>query len=243
MAILHPSPPRPALVPVANLADALIEGRRRAHALGMPVLVSRAERIPAVDPLAVFAGAAGRGLRRVFWEHRDRETGRQLVLAGIGGAATLASSPDSPFASAAAEWRSLLAAALIDAPATVPGVGPLALGGFRFDPRGSHTALWDGFPDCSLALPILTITAVEGQHWLTTSLVVDSEADPALLMADARALRDSVLQDAVRYIGEVYSEGVQPATRVAPFLPADHSRRSGSAEPDDVLSEPEWRRL
>ncbi|HVC81361.1 MAG TPA: isochorismate synthase [Chloroflexota bacterium] len=227
MAILHPSPNRPAPLPTARLVDALNEARRRARALGVPVLVSRSERIPAIDPLAVFAGSAGRGLRRVFWEHRDRETGRRLALAGIGAAATLANNLDNPFASAAAEWRSLLSTALLDVPASIRGVGPLALGGFRFDPRAPHTALWDGFSDCSLALPVLTITAVDGEHWLTTSLLVDPESDPDRLAADTHALRDRVLQ----------------AAAVVPSLPGGQSPQPRPACPHDVLPETEWCRL
>ncbi|MGH2409497.1 MAG: isochorismate synthase, partial [Chloroflexota bacterium] len=106
------------------------------------------------------------------------------------------------------------------------------LGGFRFDPRAPHTALWTGFPDCSLVLPILTLTAVDGEHWLTTSLIVGPETDPISLAMDTRTLREHVFQ------------GARPPAPVASSLPADHSRRlAHSPQPEDGLPETEWRQV
>ena len=55
----------------------------------------------------------------------------------------------------AANWRHLMAGAIVEGPCGLPGVGPLLLGGFAFDAQRQTTALWHNFPAARLVLPKL----------------------------------------------------------------------------------------
>ncbi|MGH2391463.1 MAG: isochorismate synthase [Chloroflexota bacterium] len=184
-------PPAPRLA-AYSLGSAVREGRQRALTRGEAVLVSVSERVAPCDPLALFS-AMDQLPDRVFWEHRDREGGHRLSVAGLGVAYTLPSSSDHDFAEAAVGWRALIAGAVVEAPAARWGLGPLLLGGFSFDPQADHTALWAGFPDADMVLPILILAIVDDEYWLTTSIVVRPEDDPNLLLDTAVRLRDQAL--------------------------------------------------
>lgn len=187
------------------------------------MLVSVGERVDPCDPLALFS-AMDRVPDRVFWEHRDRETGHYLSIAGLGVAYTLPSSSGHGFAEAAAVWRAMIAGAVIEAPADRWGLGPLVLGGFRFDPEAGHTALWARFPDSAMVLPTLILANVAGEHWLTTSIVVRPQDDPDLLAATALHLRDQALAVA-------NTAGPDDAHAGKPFTL------------QDTMPEAEWKRL
>jgi isochorismate synthase len=56
--------------------------------------------------------------------------------------------------------------------------GPLALGGFSFDPLRPPTAVWSGFPDARLVVPQRTYVQRDGRAWLTTNRVVGADPLP-----------------------------------------------------------------
>ena len=69
--------------------------------------------------------------------------------------------------------------------ARVKGVGPVCLGGFRFDPAAPRSSLWSGFPEGLLVLPRFLVTRSGGQSWVTVNLLVRPEADPDMVCREA----------------------------------------------------------
>ncbi len=149
--------------------DALLEeGRLRAIALKRPVLVSRSRPVPdPADPVSLFAGADAEEPWRVFWCQPSR--GEWIV--GIGAASILRGSGDRRFVQTKEGLRSLMTDALVEAPG-IRGVGPLALGGFRFDPSARVSEEWRGYGDGFLVLPRVCYAGNKEGTWITENLVI-----------------------------------------------------------------------
>ncbi len=146
----------------------LEEGARRVGQPRRPTLVSVTLALEAHDPLALFARGAALSPHRFFWAHPQS----RMSFAGLGMAWTAASAGARRFADAAESWRALCADALVDGPADAFGAGPLALGGFRFDPERAHDPLWEGFPDGLLTLPRVLLALDGDECRLTVNSVL-----------------------------------------------------------------------
>jgi len=155
--------------------------------------VSVTERVAPLDPLALVEGVPGAGLgpglpvSRAFWE---RPTDR-FALAGIGAAFVVGAPREGDrFSAVAAAWKSLMQEAVVqDASGGAPGGGPALVGGFTFDPGAPRTPQWRDFPDALLVLPRLQLAAVDGEHWLTTNVLVDAQGEPDTPLEDVAAAR------------------------------------------------------
>ncbi len=158
----------------AHLVEHLGAGAARARAQRGPVLVSLTERVPWQDAVAFFERGQGVAPDGVFWE----QPRAGWALAGVGVAQTLTATGPDRFARIDAAWRDLLAGALLagDDPA---GAGPVLLGGFAFDPEHPATPLWDGFPEALMVLPRFLLRSTATESWLTTSLLLWPDSDPA----------------------------------------------------------------
>ena len=194
----------------SRLEALLEEARTRARATGRPVLVSVAERMPAVDPLDALAAVSRAACERTdlasllapgpaYWS----EPGGARSIAGFGAAVTLTAAGSGRFAAIDDAWSSLLADAVIDDPSGgVAGAGPLLLGGFAFDPAGSVGGVWEGFPDAALVLPRVQIVRAGDACWMTTNwrVMFDGalDVDPEMLAT----LREHVT-DAARAVAVV----------------------------------------
>ncbi|HEV2579572.1 MAG TPA: isochorismate synthase [Ktedonobacteraceae bacterium] len=144
---------------------------------GRAVLASITLPVERIDAIQVFAGSrlAGFGTR-FFWERPSEQT----AFVGIGAAARIETHGASHFASAAAAWRALLDDAVIDTLPNafpLPGGGPVAFGGFAFDPLSLHTPLWEGFPDGLLTLPRLLLSYAAEEATLTINRQVQASDD------------------------------------------------------------------
>src|SRR5690348_14547672 len=113
------------------LAGALATGAARARQAHGPVLVSVTRPVAAVDPLAVFGRGAALAVDRVYWE----QPSAGLALAGVGAAHSFTANGPDRFTPINQAWQELLATALLVPDPAAPGVGPLLLGGFAFDPQ------------------------------------------------------------------------------------------------------------
>jgi menaquinone-specific isochorismate synthase len=71
--------------------------------------------------------------------------------------------------------QALLDHAVIQSP-LVRGVGPLLLGGLRYDPSAPRHTLWKEFPDALLELPRFLFTWSEGDAWMTINTLVSADA-------------------------------------------------------------------
>jgi isochorismate synthase len=217
----------------SRLEALLEEARTRARATGRPVLVSVAERMPAVDPLEALA-AVNRAARErkdlaallapgpAYWS----EPGGARSIAGLGAAATLTAAGTGRFVAIDDAWSSLLADAVIEDPSGgVAGTGPLLIGGFAFDPAGSVGGVWDGFPDAALVLPRVQVVRAGDACWMTTNWRV--MADGALDV-DPEAL--AILREHV--IDAARAGAVAPSARGGPAAPVIFS---------DIRSADAWR--
>ncbi|GAB4213932.1 MAG: isochorismate synthase [Roseiflexaceae bacterium] len=189
-------------------------GMQRIGEARRPTLVSVTLPLPVHDPLALFARGATLFPHRFFWAHPQS----RVAFAGLGVAWTAASEGAKRFADAAESWRALCTDALLDGPAGALGTGPLALGGFRFDPERSRDPLWEGFPDGLLTLPRILLACDGDACHLTVNTVLRPGEQPpedlpvllrriGTLLAGARhTLAPTVATDPLRVTG-----GMAPA--------------------------------
>lgn len=161
------------------LRTATAEAQARARRSGRPTLASVTVQVPCTDPLALFQQAAGLADDRFFWARPDEH----FAMAGAGAAWTLALNGPERFHRASAAWRVLCQEGVVDAHEAPRGTGPLALGGFSFDPLRPRTPLWDGFPDGLLLLPQYLLTTAGEESWLTINLLLEPGADDTSVAA------------------------------------------------------------
>lgn len=211
-----------------RLADLLAEARTRARRTSRRVLVSIAEPVAMVDPLAALAMVSSRAgeaeLERTFWAR----PGERFAIAGAGAAAILSARGAGAFAAIDREWALLREDALIDdGAAGTPAVGPTLLGGFAFDPESPRSPRWSGFADAALTLPALQLTAIGDRCWLTTNLVVDADGEP------------DVPPDSIATVRERFAEAPaspSAARRTAAF----RGDAGGTIEFTDVVQPGRW---
>lgn len=184
-----------------GLADAVKRLRRtaeaaerRARAIGRPVLAWTSAKMPRVDPVTLFGRAGLTDGDRMLWEHPSGHFG----VVGLGAAWSVTVAGTDRFVQADAAWRALLAdASGGEAETDRWGTGPLAMGGFAFAPAGPAGAEWEGYPPGMLVLPRCSVATVDGQSWITLSMVVGAGTDsPAVAEAGVwegvRACADAI---------------------------------------------------
>ncbi len=157
-----------------HLETALRQGLARARRLARPIVVSVAEPVPAFNPIDLFERGQLAAPDRYLWA----QPGAEFALVGLGLAHTIERTGHDRFQATAAEWRALLADAVIESPPSLPGVGPVFLGGFAFDAERPATELWRGYPAGRLVLHRLTFTQSHQWAWMTYNAVVGPETDP-----------------------------------------------------------------
>jgi isochorismate synthases len=170
----------------SRLDKLLAAARDRAVELGRPVLMALTQRIARVDGLVALenvsrsaseneAIASEIDAGRMFWAcPRD-----EFALTGIGAVATFAPEGVDRFARVDSSWSALLQGAVTDNPDDgAPGLGPLLMGGFAFEPDTRPTGQWAGFGSAHLIVPRVLITTSGDKCWLTVSLMVDVSGSP-----------------------------------------------------------------
>ena len=152
--------------------------------MNRPVLVSVTQPAPEEwTPLGTFEAARHPTAYRTFWARPSQD----FWLVGIGSATALAAKNQRPFDKVRQAYRSLLDGAVIDG-SQIRGVGPVFMGGFRFDSQTPQSALWSEFPDGLLVLPRFLFTSSAGGRWLTINVIMQPETD-------WRAAAESVVTD------------------------------------------------
>jgi len=216
-----------------RLAELLAEAGAQARARQRQVLVSVVE--PAnIDPLnaletlerraaldATLAEHAMAG--RMYWTRPSDG----FAIAGLGAVVTLSPTGPTRFAAVDRAWTALLEDALVTDPSdAAPGVGPVLMGGFAFDPEGPRAAHWLGFPSALLVLPRMQVTAIGGGCWVTTTILVGPDGAPDIAPAALAQLRACAFGPTPRGSGA-----------------AAPSATYGSLTFDDVRPATEWRAL
>ncbi|MBI4340508.1 MAG: isochorismate synthase [Chloroflexi bacterium] len=156
-----------------GFARAVRLGQQQAGATGRAIVVSSVQHLPwPLSPLATLAAVKALPGPRAFWA-RPSEV---CWLVGVGEAASVSLSGPDAIGRTQGALRSLMSNAVLQGPAR-RGVGPIFLGGFRFDPLSSRDAAWGDFPDALLVLPRLLFTWAAGEAWLTVNLRVEPGTD------------------------------------------------------------------
>jgi len=195
-----------------TLVDLLTKAQTKAGQAKESVLVSLCQPV-IVDfsPLAFFS-AVSTASWRTFWGQPDKD----FWLVGNGGA-VFAFDGTTSMNSAAKSYRSLMNGALIETP-DVPGVGPIAMSGFRYDTESARDADWHDYPDAMLGLPRFLLTRSGESSWLTINAMVAPEADIALQADDLVAELEAI--DIVSFKGNP-----QPVVnRVEQSSPEEYAR-------------------
>ncbi|MBO9130934.1 isochorismate synthase [Bacillus sp. 165] len=155
------------------LLNALQQAKKNNHA----VLVSTVKKVAWIDPLLFYAAAAKIGMtERFYWSDPEQ----RVTLAGAGSAYIITNHHHNRFEESQNEWEKLLETGLIDGGSYSFGTGPLAFGGFSFDPMKQKTMLWEAFADALLLVPAFMLTIKEDGAWLTINSLVshkDSVSD------------------------------------------------------------------
>ncbi|WP_347549181.1 isochorismate synthase [Pseudalkalibacillus hwajinpoensis] len=156
-----------------ELYSLLHQGVSKAEKRGTSVLVSQVLSIAAVDPLSFYAaGSSGYQNDRTFWSDPDNDT----TIVGLGRMKQFEARSDR-FRMIEQEWQEFLQTSVIDGAPARPGVGPVLLGGFSFDPSAPDNGSWDHFPEGGMILPELMITSAGNNAWLTINAIVNGEDD------------------------------------------------------------------
>ncbi len=139
-----------------RVAAGLALAVRRARRNGSETLAAVSVKLSSeVDPAAVVCASRRVGEQWFVFEQPAR--GRS-ALAGLGEAISLQAAGAGRFAAAAARWRALAGAAVVDSAGEPEAGGPLAMGGFAFAPDGGGAPHWAGFEPASLTVPEIALT-------------------------------------------------------------------------------------
>ncbi|HEX7057659.1 MAG TPA: isochorismate synthase [Bacilli bacterium] len=125
------------------------------------------------DPLMFFAAGESCAGERFFWADPEK----QVILAGIGCAFSIKTSPQHRYAQVEEIWQSTIENSVLSG-RKLPGTGPLLFGGFAFDSARAKTGLWKSFPDTQFRLPQLMMSATAGRTFLTVNAFVGPEDRP-----------------------------------------------------------------
>lgn len=210
----------------ATLEDAIGAAREAARRSGEPVLVVWTEPMPdAPDPVAFFAAAAACDVR-TFWEQPERG----VALAGAGTAFAINSEGRTRFAVAGEAFARMAARAISAAGGGADPLGPLAVGGFAFDPSRPRSEEWTAFPDGLLIVPRVLLRIVGGRATLSIAALVD----PGALVEDVAA---AMAADGRRWSGlpgmvPICVDPPPPVTRREAPPPAEWKRSVAAAAAD-----------
>ncbi|SDK08590.1 isochorismate synthase [Sediminibacillus albus] len=152
---------------IKKLGQAVREAVRTAKIKQKPQLLSITEPLAAIDPFSFFDNAEKFTGGRIFWNN----SAEGHWLAGAGEALALTAA-DHRFEETERQWKEMLENALIHNPHRVPGTGPIAFGGFSFDPDKETTPLWADFNSSLLRVPAYLLTMVNGDCFLTCNVVI-----------------------------------------------------------------------
>lgn len=160
-----------------ELYSLLHQGISEANKRGTSVLVSQVLPVVAVDPLSFYAaGSSMYENNRTFWADPENDT----TIVGLGTLKSFEAQGDR-FRTIEQDWKSFLEGSLIEGAPSRPGVGPVLLGGFSFDPIAAKAESWAGFPEGGMVIPQLMLTKAGENSWLTMNVMVSEENDPEVL--------------------------------------------------------------
>jgi len=166
---------------------AFSSGLERAKLVNHSILVSVATPVyTKPDPINVFA-ALSTEENRWFWGNRDKG----FWLVGSGCSVMVPMDGQMPMGNILTQQFNVFDNALVQKP-DVRGVGPVMMGGMRYDSATPRDNIWTCFPDALFVLPKILVTWVNDQVWLTfNELMHPSLIEPP----NPRVILDDTIRD------------------------------------------------
>ncbi|OKL36233.1 hypothetical protein BLL40_11215 [Domibacillus mangrovi] len=139
-------------------------------------LFSYVEKVEAADPIRFYErGKEWYKGERFYFKDRDSE----MTLAGLGSVHTIQHGPKKRFAGVESDWDALMKQASVHNPYDVYGTGPVAFGGFSFDPAQQEGEEWSRFAPSFFYVPELMMTVYGGETYVTVNMLCDgAESGP-----------------------------------------------------------------
>jgi salicylate biosynthesis isochorismate synthase len=150
---------------------------QRARRSGRPTLATITRALPDhIDPATVVCSSRRADEPWFVFEQPDRG---DSALAALGQVVCLEDSGPDRFAAVADRWRVLSAAAVADPPGDPGSGGPVAVGGFAFDPDGGSSHAWQGFQPASLLVPEVALVREQrdGERHVRLTLAALAQPD------------------------------------------------------------------
>lgn len=133
------------------------------------ILVSEVQKVDSIAPLVFFsAGNEMYDGERFFWKHPSED--RYIIGLGICKQISTDQEADR-FFHVENEWKRFINQAIIYNNESILGTGPIAFGGFSFDPLKEKTILWSKFSSSLFHIPKFMLSIVNNQYYLTTNVI------------------------------------------------------------------------
>lgn len=149
--------------------------RRRLSTLASLTLPLRSD----TDPSAVALHSRRPGEP---WFLLEQPARNRMALAALGQAAVIEGEGGGRFEEVGKRWRQLAAGA-VSWGERVQEAGPVAVGGFSFDPAGVRSHAWAGFAAASLIVPEVAIVRGGGGVRITLTALAEPDDVPERLLA------------------------------------------------------------
>ncbi|OLN21683.1 hypothetical protein BTO30_13730 [Domibacillus antri] len=147
------------------------------HEINGSTLFSYVEKVDALDPVRFYEkGIKWYKGERFYFKDREGE----MTLAGLGSVYTIQSGKTNRFADVEANWDALTKRAAVHNPYDVYGTGPVAFGGFSFDPEQQAGEEWSRFAPSFFYVPEIMLTVYEGETFVTVNVLCDGTNSLAL---------------------------------------------------------------
>lgn len=146
---------------------------QKAMDLNEPVLFSHVKKIEYKSPLLFYqAGRKQYTGERFYWQNPTKK----MTITGLGSVKNLQVPANAGrYKQVEQSWILLQKNAVKTGVENVDATGPLLFGGFSFDYEQNSTLLWNQFGDNLFYIPVLMLSIVEGEAYLTKNVLCTPE--------------------------------------------------------------------
>ncbi len=157
-------------------------------------LFSYVEKVEKGDPICFYEnGKEWYKGERFYFKDRDGER----TIAGLGSVQTIQSSKAERFEDVEGQWDALMKRASIHNPYDIYGTGPVAFGGFSFDPLRPQGEEWSRFAPSFFYVPELMMTVYGGETYVTVNMMCE-DVESGRLFDQIEERKQAILSDLKR---------------------------------------------
>lgn len=161
-----------------ELKEGIHQAIDKAKKSSASILVSEVQKVDSIAPLAFFAaGKEKYDGERFFWKHPSEDS----YIIGLGVCKQISTDQAADrFFHVEKEWKRFISQAIIYNNQQISGIGPIAFGGFSFDPLKEKTILWSKYSSSLFHIPKFMLSVKNGGFYLTTNMVCTQHDSLAL---------------------------------------------------------------